>query len=253
MKKTLLFFAVATIIPVVAMAQNNVYLSTSGDAVDFSKIKEQTKSVTLTRYLMEGYNTVCLPFSVSADDLRAAVGQDVQLERLARVEGNKLFFLDVTSEGIEAGVPYLIYSPVRKVALFKTAEKQMTEPVSLTVDGATMFSSYQKDSPSGVYGIPALQDTDVLQSVLVSVDGDKSFLPTRCGISVSCDNPEICHVTSLSETTTSIDALIDSEDAIVNVYSIDGVLVASEISMSKALNTLPKGIYVAGGQKFIVK
>ncbi len=251
MKKHLLTICIALFVALGASAQSNVRLSTSVKEIDFSKITEKTTQVTLTRFLMAGYNSICLPFSVSADDLRTAVGEGVQLERLAKVEDNSLYFIDVTSEGIKAGVPYLIYSPTRKTASFRTHDLNMVDPTPLIVNGATMFSSYVKQTPTGVYGIPAQQDTELLQSILIKVDGDKSFMPTRCGISIGVENPEICHVTSLNETT-SISTLI-AEDAVVNVYSVSGSQVASNIKMSKALETLPKGIYVTNGQKFLVK
>ncbi len=251
MKKTLLTICIAMFVSLGVSAQGNVSLSTNVKQINFSRITEKTTQVTLTRLLMAGYNSICLPFSVSADDLRKAVGADVQLERLAKVEGNTLYFIDVTNEGIAAGVPYLIYSPTRKTAAFRTSDTKMVDPTPLTVNGATMFSSYSMQSPTGVYGIPAKQDTEVLQSILVAVEGDKNFLPTRCGISIDAENPEICHVTSLSETT-SISSLV-AQDAVVNVYSVSGVQVASNIRMTEALQTLPKGIYVTNGQKFLVK
>ncbi len=251
MKKTLFTICIATFVALGTFAQGNVNLSTNVKQINFSRVTEKTSQVTLTRLLMAGYNSICLPFSVSADDLRKAVGEDVQLERLAKVEGNLLYFIDVTNEGIAAGVPYLIYSPTRKTAAFRTRDTHMVDPTPLTVNGATMFSSYSMQSPTGVYGIPAQQDTEVLQSILVQVEGDKKFLPTRCGISIEAENPEICHVTSLNETT-SISSLI-AQDSLVNVYSVSGVQVASNIKMSKALETLPKGIYVTNGQKFLVK
>ncbi len=251
MKKTLLTICISMFVALGVNAQGNVSLSTSVKQINFSRITEKTSQVTLTRFLMAGYNSICLPFSVSADDLRKAVGEDVQLERLAKVEGNLLYFIDVTNEGITAGVPYLIYSPTRKTAAFRTNDTHMVDPTPLTVNGATMFSSYSTQSPTGVYGIPAQQDTEVLQSVLVEVDGDKKFLPTRCGFSIDAENPEICHVTSLNETT-SISSLI-AQDAVVNVYSVAGVQVASNIRITEAMQTLPKGIYVTNGQKFLVK
>ncbi len=251
MKKFLSLLAAVVFTAMSANAQTNVYLSTNGNAINFSKINASTQRVSLSRIFMAGYNTICLPFSVSAEELRAAVGEDVQIERLVKAEGNILYFLDVTNEGIQAGDPYLIFSPTRKVATFMTSETNMVEPRTITVGGASMFSSYQKETPTGVYGIPAMQDTDILQSVLIKVDGEKSFLPTRCGFSSTSENPEIRHITSLDQTT-GINTLV-AQDAVVDVYTVGGSLVKSGITMRKAMSSLQKGMYVVNGQKFLVK
>lgn len=251
MKKTLTLVVGLVLALATAQAQRAVYLSTNGKAINFGSIGQQTQKISLSRILMAGYNTICLPFDVEAEELRATVGEGVALEKLVKAEGNILYFLDVTEEGMEAGVPYLIYSPTRKVATFSTRNHRMAEPRTLSVDGVMMYSSFQKETPTGVYGIPAMQDTDVLQSILVKVDGEKSFLPTRCAISTGSQNPEIRHITSLEETT-SIQTLM-AEDAVVDVYNVSGALVKSGIRMSQASTTLPRGMYVVKGQKFLVK
>ena len=90
-----------------AMAQKTVTLNTY-NAFDFGRITEKTATLNVSRYFFYGYNTICLPFSVSADELKAAVGDGVMLEQLAKVEGNELTFVDVTEKGIEAGMLYII-------------------------------------------------------------------------------------------------------------------------------------------------
>ena len=251
MKKTLTLVVGLVLALTTAQAQRSVYLSTNGKAINFGSIGQQTQKISLSRILMAGYNTICLPFDVEAEELRATVGEGVALEKLAKAEGNILYFLDVTEEGMEAGVPYIIYSPTRKVATFTTDQTTMTEPQRLTVDGASMYSSFQKETPINVYGIPAMQDTDVLQSILIRVDGEKSFLPTRCAISTDSENPEIRHITSLAEATGL--NVVTLGDEKVDVYSVNGTLVKAGISMTQAQNALPKGMYVVKGQKFMVK
>lgn len=61
---------------------------------------------------MGGWNTLCLPFSLTDAQTKAAFGNDVELRTLESVSGNTLTFASAT--GITAGVPYLI--KVSKVA-----------------------------------------------------------------------------------------------------------------------------------------
>ena len=243
------------------------YVYTSTTTLNLEALQNQTQPVVLNRTLFAGYNTICLPMSLSAEQLKAAA-KDVQIERLEaiRQEGSTLnmYFLDCTNEGIEAGVPYLIFSPTFQTLHANTTESLgiNTELQSVTkTDGAgntvTFGSSWETLKVEGRYGIPAQQDTYILESVLIRTDGDKAFLPTRCGFTwdeqtSDASELEIKHVTSLEDIETSIDKL-QATGATVDVYNAQGALVLSQTTISAAKQTLPQGIYVVKGQKFAVK
>ena len=75
--------------------------------------KIETKSdisISLNRKLVKGaWNTICLPFDVSAAQAKSAFGADVRIAALnAESKGNTLIFDNKTAEGIKAAVPYLI-------------------------------------------------------------------------------------------------------------------------------------------------
>jgi len=264
---TLLLMAAATICTN-AFAQpkaKNVYTSTTN--LNLEVLQNQTQPVVLNRTLFAGYNTICLPMSLSADQLKAAA-KDVQIERFEaiRQEGNTLnmYFLDCTNEGIEAGVPYLIFSPTFQTLHANTTESLgvSTELQSVTkTDGTgntvTFGSSWETLRVEGRYGIPAQQDTYILESILIRTEGDKAFLPTRCGFTWDeqtndASELEIKHVTSLEDIETSIDKL-QATGATVDVYNAQGALVLSQTTISAAKQTLPQGIYVVKGHKFAVK
>ncbi|MBR6032651.1 MAG: T9SS type A sorting domain-containing protein [Bacteroidaceae bacterium] len=264
---TLLLMAAATICTN-AFAQNrakNIYTSTT--ELNLEVLQNQAQPVVLNRTLFAGYNTICLPMSLSAEQLQAAA-KDVQVERLEtiRQEGSTLnmYFLDCTNEGIEAGVPYLIFSPTFQTLHANTTESLgiSTELQSITKsDGAgntvTFGSSWEMLKVEGRYGIPAQQDTYILESVLIRTEGDKAFLPTRCGFTwdeqtSTASALEIKHVTSLSDIETSIEKL-QQTGAKVDIYNAQGTLVMSGTSITAAKQSLPQGIYVVKGQKFAVK
>ena len=54
-------------------------------------------------------------------------------------------------------------------------------------------------------------------------------------------------------TTTGIDSTVAEEDATVNVYNLNGILVRENVKMSEALNGLQKGVYIVNGTKKAVK
>ena len=75
-----------------ANAQSVVTLSTISK-MDFSKVTEKTLTVRTSRQFFAGYNTICLPFSLTAEQLTSIVGDGVQLEMLVQAEeGENTFF-----------------------------------------------------------------------------------------------------------------------------------------------------------------
>lgn len=250
--RTLATFVMAVGFSVMASAQS-VYLSTYSK-MDFSKVKENTATVRISRYFYAGYNTICLPFNVSADNLRQLLGEDVMLEKLVKAESGQLTFLDVTSEGIAAGMPYLIYVPQKVTVTFTTTDLNLVEqPKVLNVGKASMVGNFESARHAHMFGIPAQQDTDLLQSVLIRTEGDRVFLPTRCGIQYQGnDVPVILHVTAMAGVTTAIKNLQDNNIR-VDIYTPNGTLVKKGVSMNDAMNTLKSGVYVVNGMKFMVK
>ena len=109
----------------------------------------------------------------------------------------------------------------------------------------------------GRYCIPAQQETYMLESILLRTEGDKAFLPTRCGFTWDQQNStaqtlEIKHVTSLEDVETSIEKL-EKTNATVDIYNAQGSLVLQQTNIAAAKQSLPQGIYVVKGQKFAVK
>ena len=264
---TLLLMAVATICTSAFAQPRPKYVYTSSTTLNVEALQNQAQPVVLNRTLLAGYNTICLPMSLSAEQLQAAA-KDVQVERLEmiRQEGNtlNLYFLDCTNEGIEAGKPYLIFPPTIQSLRANTenASGVSTELKSITKsDGAgntvTFGSSWEAVQVEGRYGIPAQQETYILESILIRTEGDKTFLPTRCGFTwdqqtSDATELEIKHVTSLDDIETSIEKL-QASNATVDVYNAQGTLVLSQTNIDAAKKSLPQGIYVVKGQKFAVK
>lgn len=248
-------------------AQSTKHLYTSSTKLNVEALETANQPVQINRTLFAGYNTICLPMSLSAEQLQAAA-TDVQIERLAaiRQEGSvlNLYFLDCTKEGIQAGVPYLIYSPKVQTmkALSTNAKTISTELLSVSKSDnngnqVTFGSSWESLQVEGRYGIPAQQDAYILESILIRTDADKTFLPTRCGFTwdtqaASASTMEIKHVASLEGIETSIEKL-QAAGATVDVYNTQGSLIKKQVNVNQALQSLPRGIYVIGGEKVAVK
>jgi len=107
--------AAAMMIGQSATAQNRVKnLYTESATLPVEQVVNMEQTVQLNRYFFAGYNTLCLPMTVSAEQLDKAL-PGLKLERLEaiRQEGTtlSLYFVDCTAQGVEAGMPYLVFSP----------------------------------------------------------------------------------------------------------------------------------------------
>ena len=256
MKKTLLMMTVAALTcSLSATAQNRVKnLYTETQQLKVEQVENMEQTVQLNRYLFAGYNTLCLPMSLSAEQL-AQAARDVKIERLEaiRQEGStvNLYFVDCTNEGIEAGVPYLIFSPTAQYLRAKNTEANgiSTEVKTVRMTDAngnqvSFGSSWQLRTKEGMYGIPAKQNVAVLESILVSTTSDQSFLPTRCGFSwetrsSSAQQLQIIHADA---GTTGIGQLTTTRSEGEGVYyDLNGRRIAAPA----------KGLYIKDGKKII--
>ncbi|MBO7067410.1 MAG: hypothetical protein J6W52_01850 [Bacteroidaceae bacterium] len=248
-------------------AQNRVKnLYTSGATLNVSLLNNNEQPVQINRTLFAGYNSICLPMSLTAEQLQTAA-KGVQIERLISIgqEGStlNLYFMDCTNEGIEAGVPYLIYSPTLQTLRANSLDAQAINTSLRCVtktdtegNQITFGSSWESVQVEGRYGIPAMQETDELQSILICTNGDKTFLPTRCGFtwdakSVTAHALEIKHITDLAGEETRINEL-QAQNAVVDIYNAQGAMVQSKVNINKAMRSLPNGIYVIKGMKVAV-
>ena len=247
--------ALATAVSATVFAQNkvkNIYASSSRLNIETLQSSDQT--VQLNRYFFAGYNTLCLPMSLTAQQL-ATAAKDLRVERLAGIgqEGAtlNLYFVDCTAEGIQAGVPYLVYSPTTQYLRVKNSEAasidrdlkvvRMSDGQGNTVSFSSAWESIEK---AGRYGIPAQPDVTPLESVLIRTDADKKFLPTRCGFTWDEQSPtanklEIRHMASISDVTAVLAVSRDAEEG--PAYNLQGRKVSSSA----------KGVRIQNGRKIV--
>ena len=257
-KLTLSLLAVAMMCASATAQQKVTTISTYTDKLQVEQLQVANQTTLITRTLYAGYNSICLPMGMTAEQLQTAA-RDVRVERLAGIlqEGNTLclYFVDCTADGIEAGMPYLIFSPTTQVLRARSTDVKnvATELHNVTLsDGqgnrVTFGSSWESISGNSKrYGIPAKQDKEVLESVLISTDSEKRFLPTRCGFNwdeqaATATAIEIRHAGTLNALPTGISS-VSAEQGSKAVYDLSG----------RRAVTAKKGIYVVDGKKTAVK
>ena len=257
MKRILLSLMAIATLSVPSMAQNNVRnLYTSSHNLDCKQLQNTEQTVQINRYLFAGYNTLCLPMTVSNEQLQQ-VAPGIRLERMVAIqqEGNtlNLCFIDCTNEGLQAGVPYLIFSPKTQNLRLKNTEATNLNDNLATVrlsdnQGNTVSfgSSWQAVSKDGLYGIPAKQEAKVLESILIRTDAEKVILPTRCGFnwenqSGSAEDILIRHIQNLNEVTGINELSNDNASNSKSMYDLSG----------RKISTAKKGVVIQNGKKVI--
>ena len=250
MKQLLLAMVMATAVSTTAFAQNkvkNVYASSS--KLDIEMLQSD-QPIQLNRYFFAGYNTLCLPMSVSTEQLG-----DIKIERFAGIqqEGNilNLYFVECTNDGIQAGVPYLVYSPKSQYLRVKNSDAMTIDNQLKTIhmsdnngNVVTFGSGWETIEKVGRYGIPAQQDVTPLEAVLVRTNADKKFLPTRCGFTWDMQNAtakelRIVHLAA-SEVTT-INSIKNQNTSTENIYDLSG----------RKVNKTTKGLRIQDGKKVV--
>lgn len=250
-----------------SLAQKKVVnLSAETTSMNVKLVENADQTVQVSRYLFAGYNTLCMPMTLNGDQMAEAV-PGIRIERLAtiRQEGSTLclYFVDCTNEGIQAGMPYLIFSPTAKYLRVKNTDATDFSTDINTVrmtdnngNEVTFSSSWDMRRVDGLYGIPAKQNVEVLESVLLRTTAEQSFRPTCCGFSwesqsATATSLEIKHVGSLSEITGI--KVQKASNALTDVYDLKGHLVRKQVKAANAKANLPAGIYIIGGEKVTVK
>lgn len=258
--KKFYIIAMMALTSLAASAQQTLTLSTY-TGTDLAKFDGQTKNVKVSRYVFKGWNTICMPFDMTAEELNASFGNDCRLETLVGIENDgtqfKLNFQDCKSKGVKANMPYILYY---------TGE---TKTVSFTIENATIKNANQtvnfkdhngvevvfsgtkvKLDSKGLYGIYA---KDNAEAAFVNVDdAANGFYATRCFIQLSNGNSTLLTSNHIGEgDITAITSVMKSGEK-ADVYNISGVKIATNASI-KDINNLNKGVYVVKGKKIAVK
>lgn len=233
--------------------------------------------VTINRSMTAGVWTTCvLPFSLNVHQVDAIFGDTyksgnengTQILYFDRVEGNKVYFVRHAYNTIVAGKPFLI-KPTKNVTSINTAEVPDYPYVTIenakpeywcSANGYTWASSYS-------YGMTVKEgdgfiSKDGLFKNFVGKDGTlkgfRGYLK-RLGTQEAGAKPIMLQVVNSSnvdgdngETTGIEDLIIDADGQLMpangKVYNINGQLVSED---ANSFQSLPSGIYIINGKKYI--
>lgn len=203
--------------------------------------------VKLNRTLVaDKWNTLCVPFAISGEEIKANFGEGTLVEKFEAVNGNTVNFADATS--IEAGVPYLIKPTVAGTTYTFNGKDVIADAPKTEGNADVTFQ--------GIYSPTDITNDGTVKAAGVTEDGKVLFVNAgsktkafRCFFTIS-DNASITPAmlkVSIKGVETAINSIVmDNSNAIDNaIYNIQGQRVNG--------NSLTKGIYIKNGKKFAVK
>lgn len=203
--------------------------------------------VKLNRTLVANkWNTLCVPFAISGEEIKANFGEGTLVEKFEAVNGNTVNFANATS--IEPGVPYLI-KPTVAGTTYTFNGKEVSADAPKTEGNADV--TFQ-----GIYSPTDITNDGTVKAAGVTEDGKVLFVNPgsktkafRCFFTIS-DNASITPAmlkVSIKGVETAINSIVmDNSNATDNaVYNLQGQRVNG--------NSLAKGIYIKNGKKFAVK
>lgn len=203
--------------------------------------------VKLNRTLVaDKWNTLCVPFAISEEEIKANFGEGTLVEKLDAVNGNTVNFDDATS--IEAGVPYLIKPTVTGTTYTFNGKDVIADAPKAEGNADVTFQ--------GIYSPTDITNNGTVKAAGVTEDGKVLFVNPgsqtkafRCFFTIS-DNASITPAmlkVSIKGVETAINSIVlDNSNAADNaVYNLQGQRVNG--------NSLTKGIYIKNGKKFAVK
>lgn len=215
---------------------------------DVKAIEPGMKNIRFTRPLKKGWNSICLPFNMSAIDFENST--DTKLQALASYDGEVLNFEEV--ENLEANVPYLVYitgdnSEDRKFHGFNIGTEVFAADPQAQCRGGFCFQgnytpSFAMRNRYGVVDHGA-------EGQFIQKGGEKSTLPATGAYFTASGKPASVKLNLGGEVTgINSNGVIISDSASAPVFDLKGVRVSNG-----SLEGLPKGLYIQGGKKVYVK
>lgn len=233
------------------------------DAINKLEVDKQY-NVTLNRkFGAKKWYSVVLPFSVSQKQMKSVFGPDVKVLHYSDVTGTDLNLFEHFYQMIVGGTPVLV-KPSQEVTnpVFYNVTLTSKKVVDIENTGFKCTGSWDNvDFPEYSYFIDAKDNTFYLYDPTKVAQGTKAphAGAFRSWIISTSTNPSeakqlTMHINGIEEqgeTTAIWNAISGNDDAEVaskGIYSLSGQKMNAADTSS-----LPKGIYIVNGKKFIVK
>ena len=234
---------------------NFVTLDEMSDALPTVNTTRSTNvNVELARTISaDQWNSICLPFAMSSEQIAAVFGPDAEVRELTDVVGdNGSYTLEFTPvDAMEANKPYIINdATVASNFLIKGVNYSPGTEISVTVNGMVF---------QGNYTYPTVLDNAGGQDYYLS---NNQFKSSKGGTKIKGFRAYFKDPNNMIKTlnfniegsATSISGVLSDDGSVVvfpaDIYSVSGSMVRSQ---AESLEGLPQGIYIIGGKKVAIR
>lgn len=203
--------------------------------------------------LGSGWGTMVLPYSMTAEQLKDAFGDDVKVANLTAVDGTVLKF-DETTQAVTGGVPFLISGVTKSGPFVAKGVTDITTESSKNVGGIDFIGTYTNMGSTPFTTKDYFFVTNSNKLTRVSRDGMKMVLKGYRAYfhDGSAAGAKSFTVSIGDSEATGIDD-INGEEGNHDVYDLQGRKVASDLPWSEAKRLLRRGVYIVNGKRMIVK
>lgn len=221
-----------------ATAVNAIKVSYTLSETSSEAITAGTFNVSMTRTFNVGWNTLCLPFAMSAEQMEAAFGAEAKAYEFDNFDDGVLSFQKVTA--LTAATPYLIYLPddVSSTLSINDAVVSNTEAQTVTKGGIDFIGTYTPIAAPGMDG-----KWGVTAAGKIGKGTNTAFINGfRAYFSGSLANARIAFFDE--NEATGIELIQDSRFKVEDAYDLQG----------RKVEYLKKGqLYIKNGKKVVIK
>ena len=208
------------------------------------------------------WNTLVLPFDMTAEQVKAAFGNDVQLADFSSWSSEESDEGDIV--GIEVGFTSISAIEANHPCLIKTSSaitEFTVDGIDIEVDDEPIVEVGKKRVEKGFLVGTYVASTEVPEYCLF-LNSDKFWYSTGktemkayrayfefYDVLTEVEEAESKIRFVVDDTVTSIDGIPSAADKMGAVYNLNGQLMGIDVD----LNSLPAGVYIKNGQKIVVK
>lgn len=198
----------------------------------------------IRNFSLNMWNSFCVPFAISADQLKSQFGSDARIAAFTGCTETTLQF--TTVEQVEAGVPYLVYPTAgygdKGYYEFTDVTSFVAAPQAVTQSQVTYTPSFvSTTAPQGAYVLS--QNVVYHLTSAMTMKGFRAYF---------VENSAAAKISSwtLDGVVTGIEEIEGQEVQPFDIYNMNGQKVRSRVTTT---DHLPQGVYIVNGKKVIIK
>lgn len=198
----------------------------------------------IRNFSLNMWNSFCVPFAISADQLKSQFGNDVRIAAFTGCTETTLQF--TTVDQVEAGVPYLVYPTAgygdKGYYEFTDVTRFVATPQAVTQSQVSYTPSFvSTTAPQGAYVLS--QNVVYHLTSAMAMKGFRAYF---------VENSAAAKISSwtLDGVVTGIEEIEGQEVQPFDVYNMNGQKVRANAT---SLDGLSNGVYIVNGKKVVKK